>query len=252
MTSSAGYLRPASVEEAVALKAELGEGAFFGCGLTAAQLAWRNGRPEKTLLDISSIDMGPDAELRKDGSMVFAANARLEPLRRDPLIGANLPVLSSFLRFLGSTAVRNQASIGGNLLWGSGDLQVLFSALGARLSFADVEGDFALHECAGKVGDALLAKVIVPPLHGRRLFAEKLGYRQAFSPSQIVVAGSVEGDVATLAVRFAGRGVLLAQAPLAGPLPSSLFPQGVDAYLQSAARNMLRGHLDALASRGAA
>ena len=252
MTFKAGYFRPAGVEEAMALKAEMGRHAFFGCGLTAAQLAWRDGRPDATLVDISALDLGPDATLCDDGSLVIAANARLERLRLNPIITGNLPVLAGFLRFLGSTAVRNQASLGGNLLWGSGDLEVLFSALDARLSFAGIDGDFALDDrhCAG--ADALLVAVIVPPLRGSRVFAEKLGHRQAFSPSQLVVAGCVEGGIATLAVRYAGHAVSLASWPFSGPLPVSLFPQAADAHLKAAATNMLRGYLGAAARPDAA
>lgn len=252
MTFKAGYVRPASVEEAVALKAEMGRHAFFGCGLTAAQLAWRDGRPDGTLIDISAHNLGPDATLCEDGSLVLAANARLERLRLNPVIAGNLPVLAGFLRFIGSTAVRNQASLGGNLLWGSGDLEVLFSALGARLCFVGGEVEVSLAERPAAGGDALLTAVIVPSLLGRKLFAEKLGHRQIFSPSQLIVAGCVEGDIATLAVRFAGHGVSLARTPLSAPLPETLFPRGVDAYLHAAARNMLCGHMDAIASRGAA
>tara|TARA_R110002126_G_scaffold291800_1_gene458990 strand:+ start:68336 stop:69100 length:765 start_codon:yes stop_codon:yes gene_type:complete len=251
MNAQPTYVRPTGVEDAISIKASLGAAGIYGCGLTAAQLGWGVKGPEQTIIDIAGLDLGADVCLADSGSMVLAANASLECLRLDPLISRQLPWFAKFLRYVGSTAMRNQASLGGNLLWGAGDLEVLFAAVDAKLRFA---GDGRAQSLGPTVSDQpedLLISIIVPALQGQRIFVEKLGHRQAFSPSRVVVAGCVGRQSARLAVRLAGHPVATVETPwpMNWPLDEALFAGNAAPYLKSAAHNLLRGHLARLAQQ---
>lgn len=254
MNAETAYVRPADVEDAISIKASLGAAGIYGCGLTAAQLGWGLKGPEQTIIDIAGLDFGPDVCLADSGSMVVAANAPLEGLRLDPLISRLLPWFAGFLRYVGSTAMRNQASLGGNLLWGAGDLEVLFAAVDAKLRFAGNGRAQSLGSIASDRPEDLLISIIVPVLQGKRIFVEKLGHRQAFSPSRVVVAGCVGRQNARLAVRLAGHPVTTVDTPwpLVRPVDDALFPSNAAPYLKSAAHNLLRGHLAQLAQQDVA
>ena len=251
MNVDTAYVRPADMEDAISIKASLRAAGMYGCGLTAAQLGWGVKGPEQTIIDISGLDFGPDVCLADSGSMVLAANAPLERLRLNPLISGQMPTFADFLGYVGSTAMRNQASLGGNLLWGAGDLEVLFAAVDAKLRFAGNGRAQSLGQITSDRSDDLLVSIIVPALQESRIFVEKLGHRQAFSPARVVVAGCVGRQSVRLAVRLAGNPVVLVETswPMNGPLDDALFTGDTDIHLKTVAHNLLRGHLAQLAQQ---
>jgi CO/xanthine dehydrogenase FAD-binding subunit len=241
------YVRPATIGAAQTLRAELGDRAVFAGGFTALQLGWGDARPTACFIDVSTLSFGADAALDGDGKLVMAANARLQRLYRDPLVAQTLPVLTSALAALASPSVRNLATLGGNLVWGAGDLEALLAALGARVQFAD--GSSApVSDRSAWPANGLLTRAEIPLPNAGSAFYEKLGHREAFSPARIVVAGCLRGDRIRAALRFAGgqvRSVAVAASDAAVAIEALVRP-GDHAYLARAGRAMLAGHLESL------
>ena len=196
------YYRPRSIAEAQRL-AEAG--AVYGAGLTALQLGWAGDLPEQGVIDVTCLDLGPPATVLPDGRIRMAANATLEEIRLHPAL-APFPILTGLVRSIGATPVRNLATIGGNLLWG-GDLVVLVAAFGARLCFCDHAVDV---ETMDEVPAGLLMAVEMSPGPG---FVEKVGFRAAFTPARVLVAGRVKGKALRLALRAQGGPVVAADLP---------------------------------------
>lgn len=130
------FHRPSSVTAAVALKAQLGEGAFYLGGGTALNALGGPWHP-RHLVSLAGLDLGG---ARMDREVLEAgATATLQELLGIP----GLP--DAMVEALAQEAVRNvrnQSTLGGRLAAprpGSG-LAALFVALGARLEVADAVG----------------------------------------------------------------------------------------------------------------
>lgn len=242
-TDAVDYLRPATAADALASMRER-QAAVFASGMTALQLVWDGETPYVPVIDVSGLDFGPDVSTEPDGQLTLSANARLQRLADDQTLGGHLPCLPRFLPFLASPGVRNLATLGGNLMWGAGDLEVLFAALDARLSFSNGETVAITDRSAFPAGELLLSAT-VPPARAGSVFVEKLGFRQAFSPARVVVAGRRSGPSCRLALRLAGSSVRLLDVTWADAPDriDELLWDGDDAFLARAARNLLAGHL---------
>lgn len=215
------YVTARSIEDALAAKRELGPAACFIAGGTALQLAWPEGRLDRPSIDIATADMGPIAAV-ETGRLRIAANARLEDVRRDPLIARHAPILTDTIAQIGALGVRHLATIGGNVAWRSGDLVPLLFVLNATLRFA--RGDVrSLADFIEKPGDDLIVAVDIPLPLPPHCTAEKIGLRAAFSPSLITVAAACGpgGDPRRLAV----GGGPVTPSLLPAPSPSGSFEQ---------------------------
>ena len=239
MAAAVEYLRPATLEDALALKQARGAGAVFAFGMTALQLGWGEDGPGQTLIDLSALDLDGDIRLLPDGRLALPAGLRLQSMLRSALLDRHCPMLSALLPRLAAVGVRNLASLGGNLLWGRGDLEVPFLALGCELVFAG-GAVLALERRDLFPADDILLEAIIHPAPAGQGFVEKLGLREAFSPARVVVAGRNAAGACRFALRLgAGPARLSARV-------DDLFQPGDDPYLARAARNMLRGHAEVL------
>lgn len=130
------YLQPTTVAEAIALKAEHGEQAFFLGGGSKA-----NATPTKVVkpvaiatsgLNLSGIDT-------KDGALVLGAGTRLQSL----LDHADVPTsLKAALRFIYSRHIRNQATLGGEIAAVQPERRLIpaLVALQAQLELMQIDG----------------------------------------------------------------------------------------------------------------
>ena len=198
------WLRPTSIAEAVQMRADHA-GSQYAAGMTALQLGWpeapHGSRPETTVIDISRLDMGPVVMQQPGGWLRIAANAPLEQVRRDPLT-ARFDALRGLIDAIAATGVRGLATLGGNLCWGTGDAAVFCAAFETRLMTA--QGPVTREALPP---DALLLAVDIRPAPG---FIEKVGFRAAFSPARVLLAGC-EWDVhLQLAARLQGLPVAVA------------------------------------------
>lgn len=150
----------------------------------------------------------------------FGATTRL----RDVASTAALPSLSYAAGLVGGPAVRNRATIGGNVASGCGDLLVPLLSLGAKVVIA---GDRGFDECpidqlldtfrlpasperAGIPPDRVVTAVVVPHSVGRTAYV-KIARRRYNTPtvaaaSAVATFDSAEGGVITVA-RVALRGL---------------------------------------------
>jgi CO/xanthine dehydrogenase FAD-binding subunit len=117
---------------------------------------------------------------------VLSAFATLESVRLDARVRDALPALAALVGAIGSAPVRRLGTLGGNLCWPSGDLVPALLALGARYVFASA-GEVDALAPGAMPPDDLLVEVLVP-LDARRVVLEKVGFRQAFSPTLVTVA----------------------------------------------------------------
>jgi carbon-monoxide dehydrogenase medium subunit len=102
---------------------------------------WRQRRPPavvnvKRIRGLATIDVRPDA-------IRVGALATLTALIEHPVIAAEYPVLPFTARYMGSPAIRNLATVGGNLCNASpaADLSPVLLALDAELTIAGAEGE---------------------------------------------------------------------------------------------------------------
>src|SRR5438105_3823520 len=134
-------------------------------------------------LGLARIETGPHGELR------VGAMTPLGVLERSPLVQRGWPVIARALRTLSNVRVRNVATLGGHVAHADPhmDLPPLLAALGASVEVAGPRGarTIAIEELfAGYyetvlAKDELIAKLVVPPLAGRRAAYLKVTTRSA-------------------------------------------------------------------------
>ncbi len=181
MRSQFDYSRPASPQEAVAMRARLGDGARFWAGGTDMILMWQ--REEVSLdhcIDLTFLD-----ELRfidvADDRIRIGAMATLAALERSAERHPHLRTLSDITKLMCTPQTRSIATVGGNLCNASpaADLSPAFVALDAEAVILGPDGerriameDFfeGVNHTAVSNGD-LLSEIVIPLPPDRRVEA---------------------------------------------------------------------------------
>ncbi len=136
------YYRPTTLAEALEIKAARGEEALFVAGGTDVQVLRHQGRLDPAAL----ISLRRLEELKgisaQGGTIFIGAGVTISELRQSELVADRLPILLDAARVMGSTQMRNVATIGGNLMSAasSGDTLPPLLALGALCHLAGPEG----------------------------------------------------------------------------------------------------------------
>lgn len=173
-------LTPLTLADAHAMR---GEG-VYAAGLTALPLATRRTPRPDVLIDLSRV--AALAGVTRDADMLrIGAMTALETIRCSSLVEASAPVVRSLLASVASLQVRHLATIGGNIVWGAGDLIPLLIAHRAIITRS---GERMPLESAWDGG--LIEAVLLPVRPPSWSYAEKVGFREAFSPSVVTVAAS--------------------------------------------------------------
>jgi aerobic carbon-monoxide dehydrogenase medium subunit len=138
------YHRPSSVEEACRLLAREPEAAVLAGGtdlMVHLGQAWRGQRPP-AVVNVKRIP-GLDAIGVTDSVVRLGALTSLTALIEHAVIRREYPVLPLTARYMGSPAIRNLATVGGNLCNGSpaADLPPVLLALDAEVGIAGPDGD---------------------------------------------------------------------------------------------------------------
>ncbi|HEV2188121.1 MAG TPA: xanthine dehydrogenase family protein subunit M [Stellaceae bacterium] len=109
------YLRPKSVDEAIALLAQYGGDAkvLAGGQSLVPLLNFRVVRPS-VLIDINRVTALDFVE-EHDGRLRIGAMTRHHTLETSPLVRNRLPLLAAAMKHVGHLAVRNRGTIGGSL-----------------------------------------------------------------------------------------------------------------------------------------
>ena len=210
MDAAAGYCRPGSIEEAIALKSRFDGAAVFLAGGTDLML--RLPRPFRGLL-IDLRATGLDRVSLEGDALHIGAMVTAHRLAADPFFRRRAPLLAAAALQLGSPQIRSCATIGGNAVNASpaADLPCALAALEATALLRGPDGERRLPVLALATGpgrtvcasDELLVGFEVPLKDVRSAF-EKLGLReaQAIAVSSVAVAASFQagGRISRLVV----------------------------------------------------
>ncbi|WP_091677774.1 FAD binding domain-containing protein [Amycolatopsis marina] len=179
------FLRPATLDEALAVKAERPDAVPIAGGTDVmVELNFDHRRPD-TLLDLTGI--GELAEwARTDGDIRLGAGVPYTRVIDE--LGATLPALAMASRTVGSPQIRNRGTVGGNLGAASpaGDTHPVLLVAGARVEAASVRGSRLIPAEQFYLGvkrhalepDELITAVHLPATPGPQQFA-KVGTRNA-------------------------------------------------------------------------
>ena len=114
------FARPASVDEVIAVRTEHGDDAHLLAGGTSTVLLLKQGLIEPSVLvhlgRLPSTDPRLDTARRVDGHVEIGALQPLHRLELDPVVGRDLPAVAEAVGRVATVRVRNQATIGGNLV----------------------------------------------------------------------------------------------------------------------------------------
>jgi carbon-monoxide dehydrogenase medium subunit len=130
------YLRPVSVDEAVAAKNERGDAARYLAGGTDVLVI----KPSDVTTVIDVIHLGLDAVEQDNGSITIGSTALLRDIERHPaIVRVANGVLTDALRETGPWLIRNQATLIGNVCNASpsADSAPMLLALDAEVRLSD-------------------------------------------------------------------------------------------------------------------
>ena len=110
------YHRPASLDAALSLKRELGDGARYVAGATDVMVMARAGRfPCQALISLRRLE-----ELKGirqgETSLTIGAGTTLQEILQSQAVYERVPVLHDAVSVMGSRQMRNMATIGGNVM----------------------------------------------------------------------------------------------------------------------------------------
>ena len=231
------YLRPESLEEAVARLAELGEDAKILAGgqSLVPLLNLRLARPS-VLVDLRMVP-GLAGIDRVDSGLSIGAMVRQRTAELSPVVAEACPLVAQALRHVGHLQTRNQGTIGGSMAHGdpSAELPAVAVAVDADLVARSVRGERVLP--AGEffegpfttalAADEVLTEIRVPPQAGSRTaFAEVARRSGDFALAGVACRvkldeGGAVTEVALVAIAVGGTPVRLRTAEdavLGGPL----------------------------------
>ncbi|MDB5533869.1 MAG: hypothetical protein JWO28_2184 [Hyphomicrobiales bacterium] len=184
-----GYYRALDVNDAVRAKRDGGPHTVFLGGGTALQLGWDKDPDVSLLIDVLRFQSSAPCRL-SHGVLEINAFTSLESLRCDRIVKTHFPALATALGSIASFGIRSLGTFGGNLAWQKGDLRPLLLAAGATMSIS--KGTVTIDDwLVQRDEDDLLVSVRIP-MAARQLTFEKIGYREAFSPSSVTLAFSLD------------------------------------------------------------
>ena len=177
---------------AEAARVRLGDLGAFVAGGTALQLGWGHRAPSLTCISVADLPQAQGVQLVPDAHATpvlrIGAGMRLEALRGHPLVRRHAALLAQACDGIGALAVRHLATLGGNVGWGFGDTLAPLLVLDAHAELASGALE-PLHRLLDRPEMPLVVALVLPtgpaPTVARY---EKLGQRQAFSPTRLGLA----------------------------------------------------------------
>jgi carbon-monoxide dehydrogenase medium subunit len=140
--TSAEFFRPTSTEEACSLLARYGADASILAGGTDLMVAVnRAQRPLEVVVHLGSL--GLDSIQTTEAELILGAAATHTQIARSPLVRDKAPLLAEAVLSIGSPAIRNMGTIGGNIANASpaADGSVALLALRARVKLISTRGE---------------------------------------------------------------------------------------------------------------
>lgn len=202
---------PTSVEEAVKIKMETADSAYIAGG-TLLQLQREQGIALPAHLislekirDIHTIE-------ERDTHIFIGAGMTLSKCIVSSVAQDYLPLFVEALQTIAAPAVRNRATIGGNMAYAMGDMHVAFLSMNAQVVTFDVNSGYQEHAYETLIEDnrspSLIIGVNIPKGQIKHSFYKKIGYRQSFTLSVLTVAFNLtltkEGTVDEVMLAISG------------------------------------------------
>jgi aerobic carbon-monoxide dehydrogenase medium subunit len=201
--------RPASLDEAVQLRSELGDGAALYAGGTELLLALKMGVLEyEHLIDVKRIP-GLNAIEVQGAALRIGATATHRDIETSPLVAEHVPALSTLARHVANVRVRAAGTLAGNLAFGEphADPAALLVALGATVELVGSGGrrslpveEFAVGAYETELGEDELIEAVVVPLATAQTRATYLKFQVLERPTVGVAAVARNGDAPTVVV----------------------------------------------------
>jgi carbon-monoxide dehydrogenase medium subunit len=168
------YVRPQTVDEAVALLAEHGDDAELLAGGTDLIIELRNHwKQPKVIIDLKRIDELAPAIVDKKGFLAINASTVMADIVANEQVQRFFPALAEAADVVGSIQIRNRATLAANICNGSpaADTAPPLLVYGAEIVIAAIEGrrrmpidDFIVGRGEVALGDAELVTAIELPI----------------------------------------------------------------------------------------
>ncbi len=209
---------PESLQEALNLKESLGKDANYIAGGTLIQLQREQGIPlPSNLISLEKIQELNGIKVNQEDSLLTIGSlTTVMELRTHPLLETKWKLLTHAAKEIASPAVRNRATIGGNIAYGIGDILPALLAVDAEIQLFDGNGsrnekiwDYVKEHMRLKSGLILSIHLPAPSSTGRtKQFYRKIGRREAFIPSIVTVSGHclIDHDGRLTEIRLAAGG----------------------------------------------
>lgn len=197
---------PYEPEEAWDIKKKFGMDACFISGGTLLQTQWEKGDPVPAhLISLEKVQKmkGMDIQVDSNGTMLrIGSCTNLTTCHSHPFVTKNWMLLSESIKQIAAPAVRNQATIGGNISNGYGDIIPALLALDAKVTLFTESGYqtkdlwkwLQIKESrSNNKQESILIYIHLPKVaHVKKMrsFYKKIGRREAFTPSLVTIAGS--------------------------------------------------------------
>jgi carbon-monoxide dehydrogenase medium subunit len=197
ITVSPKVWTPKQIEEAWELKQKLGTNAMYISGGTWVQLRWELGEAVPNhIIHLGRIEDLPKVKMSSDHTLNISAFASLAACRSSPDIHRYWPILAEAARNVGSPAVRNQGTIGGNIACGYGDLIPALLVLDAKITSFDGKQyitDELINFLNQNPSDKIVTEIHLQKSSNfsNKTFYKKIGRREAFTLSLLTVAGAL-------------------------------------------------------------
>ena len=140
------YLSPATVEDAVAVRANSPASAFLLGGTDLLPQMRSGRRSPETLIDLKRIPELHEIRENPDGGLSIGAAVPLADLETHPLVLARFPLLAECAKTVGAWPLRQRATLAGNVCNASpaADTAVALLALDAVVNVASTTGRLAM------------------------------------------------------------------------------------------------------------
>ncbi len=202
----ASYCRPRTVSEVLAaLAGAEGHGRILVGGTDLLVHLRKDPFAPTVIVDIKSVNDFPPAVEIGDDAVRFGPTARMSEISGDPFIADRLPALGASARVVGSIAIRNRATLIGNICNGSpaADTAPALLVYGSTVTVNGPSGermmplaDFFLGPGQTQCGpDEIVIRIDVPiPDREHRSAFQRLTRRRGVDLATVSVAASVDTD----------------------------------------------------------
>ena len=202
----ATYCRPRTVSEVLAALANAeGRGRILVGGTDLLVHLRKDPFAPTVVVDIKSVNDLPPAVEIDDDVVRFGPTARMAEISGDPFIAGHLPALGASARVVGSIAIRNRATLVGNICNASpaADTVPALLVYGSTVTLTGPGGERTLPLDEFFVGpgqtrcgpDEIVIRIDVPiPDRGHRSAFQRLTRRRGVDLATVSVAAGVDAD----------------------------------------------------------